>query len=117
MITKRRGVLPLLVLLVFLNSAICHCLEFGHSEGHSHSHGTPLDDQDEQHDCDCGVAVSDYLGQDSAPSLDLQIAPLIAYTPVVTGLAPLQLDVPRRNDRPPGGNAPPRFLVNCVIRC
>jgi hypothetical protein len=101
--------------LVFLNGAICHCLDFGHD----HDHGVSSEHESDEpapHDCDCAV-LADYLQPESA-SIDFQ------------GLAALTgpaVELVERTDevsldglsevRPPGEHGPPRFVLHCALIC
>ncbi len=107
----RRGVLPLLALLFFMNSAVCYCMSFSHD----HDHGTDLESP-APHDCDC-LTVVDPLPADTqvdldAPALVLAVVELESLLESADGAIR-----PVRDVRPPGEHAPPSPELLCTYLC
>jgi hypothetical protein len=108
-----QGVLPLVVLLFFMNSAICYCISFGHD----HDHGHADTEQPVPQDCECLSLAQPLQAEDvglSAPPV--LIGTLVAVPAVdpcdASRSGRLQIEV-----RPPGEHAPPAYRLNCALLC
>lgn len=108
-----QGVLPLVVLLFLMNSAICYCISFGHD----HDHGSQDSEQPVPHDCEC-LSLAQPLQADG-PGLQAPPAAVAALVAVpvedpcdASRSGRLQVEV-----RPPGEHAPPAFRLHCSLLC
>ena len=113
--SSKRGILPLIALLVFLNGAVCYCLDFGHG----HDHGGAYEHESDEpapHDCDCAI-IADYVQAQDGPS---------DFQGLATLMRPVNQPVARSEEagqrkltdvRPPGEHEPPRFVLHCALIC
>lgn len=111
-----QGVLPLALLLFFMNSAVCYCFSFA-GVGHHHGAGEGETEHPLPHDCDCLTVTQPSQAQPDAP----HVPPVLVTT--LDGLfcqgrcAPFVEGRPKIEVRPPGEHAPPAFALHCSLLC
>lgn len=111
----KNGVLPLIALLVFLNGAVCYCLDFGHA----HDHGGAYEHESDEpapHDCQCTV-IADFVQAQDAPVDIHGLASLVAPATEPVGRSEGGGQRRLADVRPPGEHEPPRFVLHCALIC
>ncbi len=111
---QKRGFLPLIALLFFVNGALCYCFDFGHDHAHGYNQES---DEPAPHDCECTTLV-DYLQPDSEHGIDIQgLTALVRPAAEPVEVADTSDQRALTEVRPPGERAPPKFVLHCALLC